>query len=73
MANQGNHVYKLTTLVGTSGTGYDEAIKQAVSRAQKTLRNVQWFEVREQRGRITSTGVEYQVTLDVGFMLEEPA
>ncbi len=72
MANTEHHVYKVTTLVGTSGTGYDDALKRAIERAQKTLRNVQWFEVKEQRGRITSAGVEYQVTLDVGFALEEP-
>jgi dodecin len=72
MANTQHHVYKLTTLVGTSGTGYDDALKHALERAQKTLRNVQWFEVKEQRGRITDTGIEYQVTLEVGFALEEP-
>jgi flavin-binding protein dodecin len=32
-----------------------------------------WFEVKEQRGRITSGGnIEYQVTLEIGFLLEEP-
>jgi dodecin len=72
MADTEHHVYKLATLVGTSGTGYDDAIKRAVERAQRTLRNVQWFEVKEQRGRLTATGIEYQVTLKVGFTLEEP-
>lgn len=72
MTIQEHHVFKVTTLVGTSGTGYDDAIKQAVERAQQTLRNVQWFEVKQQRGRITQAGIEYQVMLDVGFVLEEP-
>lgn len=72
MASPEHHVFKVTTLVGTSGTGYDDAIKQAVERAQRTLRNVQWFEVKQQRGRITAAGIEYQVTLDIGFTLEEP-
>ncbi len=72
MADTHHHVYKLTTLVGTSDTGYDDAIKRALERAQKTLRNVQWFEVKEQRGRITAAGIEYQVTLEIGFTLEEP-
>lgn len=32
-----------------------------------------WFEVKEQRGRITGGGnIEYQVTLEIGFLLEEP-
>lgn len=73
MATPDHHVFKVTTLVGTSGTGYDDAVKQAIARAQRTLRNVQWFEVKQQRGRITPAGIEYQVTLDVGFTLEEPA
>lgn len=72
MADMEHHVYKLTTLVGTSATGHDDAIKRAIERAQRTLRNVQWFEVKEQRGRITAAGIEYQVTLEVGFTLEEP-
>jgi len=34
---------------------------------------VMWFEVKEQRGRITSSGdIEYQITLEIGFQLEEP-
>lgn len=73
MASAKHHVFKVTTLVGTSATGYDDAVKQAVARAQRTLRNVQWFEVKQQRGRITPAGIEYQVTLDIGFTLEEPA
>lgn len=72
MANQEHHVFKVTTLVGTSATGYDDAIKQAIERAQQTLRDVQWFEVKQQRGRVTPAGVEYQVMLDVGFALEAP-
>ncbi len=70
MADEGT-VYKKTTLVGTSATGFDEAVRGAIVRAQKTLRNVQWFEVTEQRGKITASGVEYQVTLEVGFALED--
>lgn len=71
MADAEHHVFKVTTLVGTSGTGYDDAVKQAIERAQQTLRNVQWFEVKQQRGRITPAGIEYQVALDIGFTLEE--
>lgn len=72
MASEEHHVFKVTTLVGTSDSGYDDAIKQAIERAQQTLRNVQWFEVKQQRGRITQAGIEYQVMLDVGFALETP-
>ena len=71
MTHPAGTIYRKTELIGTSATGYDDAIRRAVERAQKTLRNVQWFEVKEQRGRITSGGIEYQVTLDIGFALEE--
>ena len=64
-------VYRLTELVGTSSTSFDEATKEAVERAEKTLRNVEWFEVREQRGAIHDGKIEYQVTVNVGFRLED--
>ena len=65
------HIYRKTQLVGTSSTGFDDAIRHAVERARKTLRNVQWFEVREQRGRVTDGGIEFQVTVEIGFALED--
>lgn len=71
MTHPAGIIYRKTELVGTSATGYDDAIRRAVERAQKTLRNVQWFEVKEQRGRITPGGIEYQVAIEIGFALEE--
>lgn len=64
-------LYRKTELVGTSEVGFDDAVRRAVERAQKTLRNVQWFEVKEQRGRIDGNTIEYQVTVEIGFALEE--
>ncbi|GCE07974.1 dodecin [Dictyobacter aurantiacus] len=63
-------IYRKTELVGTSSVGFDDAVRHAVARAQKTLRHVQWFEVKEQRGRIDGEAIEYQVTLEIGFALE---
>lgn len=63
-------IYRKTEIVGTSEVGFDEAVKRAVERAQKTLRNVQWFEVKEERGRIDGNNIEYQVTVEIGFALE---
>jgi dodecin len=71
MPGQENKIYRKTELVGTSMVGFDDAVKRAVERAMKTLRNVQWFEVKEQRGRITDNGIEYQVTVEIGFVLED--
>lgn len=64
-------VYKLTTLAGASPTSYAEATKLAIERAQKTLRNVEWWEVKEMRGAIRDGTLEYQVELEVGFRLED--
>ncbi len=71
MAVKPGTVYRKTELVGTSTAGYDDAIRQAIERAQKTLRNLAWFEITEQRGRIINNNIEYQVTLEVGFALED--
>ena len=40
-------------------------------RAQKTLRHVDWFEVKELRGRIDNGVIVYQATLEIGFALED--
>jgi dodecin len=71
MTTKPGTVYRKTELIGTSTVGYDDAIKQAVERARKTLRNLEWFEVTEQRGRLSQGVIEYQVALEVGFALED--
>ena len=64
--------YKVTELVGTSPDGIDAAIRHALARASQTLRNLDWFEVTEIRGRITQGNVEqFQVTMKIGFRIEE--
>lgn len=73
MADQENKVYRVTKVVGTSTSGFEDGVKQAIERAKTTLRHVQWFEVKEQRGCITDTGIEYQVIVEIGFLLEEKA
>jgi flavin-binding protein dodecin len=63
--------YKMITLVGTSPDSYDEATRNAVADAGRTLRDLCWFEVKEMRGRIADGAVvEYQVKLDVGIRVE---
>ncbi len=66
-----NHVYKTVELVGSSPKGIDPAIKRAVRKAGETIRNLDWFEVKEIRGQIADGKVaHYQVKLSVGFRLE---
>jgi len=65
-------VYKKVELVGTSSDGIEAAIKVALSRARKTLRHLDWFELKEVRGNLVDGYVNaYQVVLEVGFRLEE--
>jgi len=67
-----NHVYKTLELVGSSALGPDDAVKQAVTRAAKTVRNLRWFEVTETRGHIENGEIgHWQVTIKVGFTLED--
>lgn len=65
------HTYKIIELVGSSAKGTDEAIQNAVARAGKTLKNLDWFEVTETRGHLKDGKIaHYQVMLRVGFRLE---
>jgi flavin-binding protein dodecin len=67
------HVYKLIELVGTSGESVSDAIQNAITRASATVRNIRWFEVVQVRGEVADGKVgHYQVTLKVGFTLDEP-
>ncbi|MET7452650.1 dodecin [Streptomyces sp. NPDC005574] len=67
-----DHTYRVTEIVGTSHEGVDQAIRNAVTRASQTLRNLDWFEVTQVRGQIENGEIEhYQVGLKVGFRLED--
>jgi len=66
-----NKTYKKIEIVGTSDKSFSDAVRNAIERADKTVKNMNWFEVTEFRGRIDEkAGVEYQVTLKIGFRLE---
>jgi dodecin len=69
--DMGNHVYKMVEIVGSSKTGTDDAIRNAVATAAATLRHLDWFEVVQTRGHLVDGKVaHYQVTLKVAFRLE---
>lgn len=66
-----DHVYKSIELTGSSKHSSDEAIRCAVERASKTVRDIRWFEVKDIRGHVEGGKVaHWQVTLKVGFTLE---
>jgi flavin-binding protein dodecin len=65
------HVYKKIELVGSSTTSFDDAVKNAVALASKTIRNMRWFEVVETRGQIEDNQINHwQVTVKIGFTLD---
>jgi flavin-binding protein dodecin len=69
-----DHVYSKTEIVGSSQEGLEKAINNGIQRARKTLRHLDWFEVTEIRGFLGGDSGEtcqYQVTMKVGFRVEE--
>jgi flavin-binding protein dodecin len=66
------HVYRITEIVGSSPDSLDDAIRNGTSRASKTLRNLDWFEVTAIRGHFTEGSIgHFQVTMKVGFRLDD--
>jgi dodecin len=67
-----DHVYKTVEITGSSPDGVTQAIDRAIAKASQTLRNLDWFEVASVRGQLAEGRVaHYQVTLKVGFRLED--
>jgi dodecin len=67
-----DHVYSVSEIVGSSTESVDHAIRNAIERAARTLRNLDWFEVVNIRGNLHNGAVGYfQVTMKVGFRLED--
>jgi dodecin len=67
-----DHVYKSVEITGSSPAGVKEAIDGAIAKASQSLRNLDWFEVVSIRGEIDDGRVaHYQVTLKIGFRLED--
>ncbi|MFD8077654.1 dodecin family protein [Streptomyces sp. NBC_00510] len=66
-----DHTYRVTEIVGSSSEGLDAAIRNGLSRASETLRNLDWFEVTQIRGHLADGQVgHFQVGLKVGFRIE---
>lgn len=69
-----NRTYGVSEIVGTSTDSIQQAIRNGVARASRTVRNLDWFEVGEIRGHIEDGQVaHFQVQMKVGFRIEEPS
>ena len=65
-----DRTYRVTEIVGTSPEGIDQAIRNGIERASKTLRHLDWFEVTQIRGQVKDGGVQHlQVGMKLGFRL----
>jgi flavin-binding protein dodecin len=66
-----DHVYRVTEVVGSSADSVQQAIRNGIDRVSRTVRNVEWFEATEIRGRVENGEIAaFQVTLKVGFRLD---
>ncbi len=63
--------YKIVDVVGVSDESIQQGVRNALKKASQTLRNIDWFEVREIRGSVNPKGEpEFQVHVKIGFRLE---
>jgi flavin-binding protein dodecin len=63
--------YKIVEVVGVSDDSIQQAVRSALSKASQTLRNIDWFEVKNIRGSVGKNGAPtFQVEVRIGFRLE---
>jgi dodecin len=66
-----DHIYRVTEVVGSSSESVQQAIRNGIERVSRTVRNVEWFEATEIRGRVEGGEISaFQVSLKVGFRLD---
>ena len=66
-----NHTYSISEIVGSSPEGIEAAVNNAVAEANKSLRNLDWFEVKDIRGHLAEGKIaDWQVTIKLGFRHE---
>ena len=64
-------VYKYIHIIGTSPNNTDDAVKEAVKEASKTINNIEWAELGRVTFRIQDNQVnEFQAEVKIGFKIE---
>ena len=66
-----DHVYKSVEITGSSPRRRPAGDRQRAGQGRQTLRNIDWFEVVGIRGGFGDGATYYQVTLKIGFRLED--
>ena len=65
-------VARVTELSCTSSESFEDAVRQGITRAQRTLRGVKGAWVKEQRVNVGDNGsIEFQANILVTFVLED--
>jgi flavin-binding protein dodecin len=65
-------VAKVSEISATSKTSFEDAIKQGLTRAHKTIRNIKSLWIKEQQVRVANGQItEYQVNMLVTFELDD--
>ena len=63
--------FKIIEVVGVSDDSIQQAVRNAIAKARKTIRNIDWFEVKDVRGSVSKAGdPTFQVEVRIGFRLE---
>ena len=64
--------YKIVEVVGVSDESIDQAVRNALTKASRTLRNIDWFKVTKIRGAVKNNSEPiFQVHIELGFSLED--
>ena len=66
------HTYKMIELVGSSRTGIEAAVQNAIAKAEINESKMRWFEVMETRGHIENgTVAHWQVRVKIGVTMDD--
>jgi dodecin len=64
-------VASVSKITAASTTSFDEAVKEGLARASKTLRGITGLHVVEHKASVSNGAIsEYRVTMEVTFVLE---
>ena len=65
------HTYPIIDVVGVSDESIHQAVRNALTKARQTIRNIDWFEVGQVRGSVNKDGSPtFQVEVRIGFRYE---
>ncbi len=59
-----DHIYKSLELTGSSKVGIEDAVDKAIAKASETVRNIQWFNIVETRGRLPFDRLPHELKVE---------